>query len=143
MDELLGQVVMEFGVLLFKSVGLLKDKGNIFFKMGVVPLAYFHYKIALKFLLLMGTPINYDKPSATCLALSLFLNLAACDLKTPDYEQVSWYCTLILYVDPSNVKALYRRGLAFKHLNILPKAVADFECALKINPHNKDISREL
>ncbi|KAH9615686.1 hypothetical protein KSS87_016565 [Heliosperma pusillum] len=143
MDELLGEAVLECRVPSLNSVGILKDKENLFFKMGNVPLAYFHYKIPLKFLLLMGPLAICDAPSATSLALSLFLNLAAYDLKVSDYEQVCWYCNLILYVEPSNIKALYRRGLALKHLNLLPKAVADFECALKFNPTNKSIFREL
>jgi tetratricopeptide (TPR) repeat protein len=44
------------------------------------------------------------------------LNYALCKLKLKDYKVVIIQCTHILTLDPSNVKALFRRGQAYLHL---------------------------
>ncbi|XP_074296519.1 uncharacterized protein LOC141626760 [Silene latifolia] len=124
-------------------VNLLKDRGNVLFKEDNISSAALHYKLALKFLCFLGvTPLS-DQPMASSLAFSTILNLAFYELKLSHYTTDVLYCTFVLTFEPSNVKALYRRGSASKHLNSLTKTLEDFESALKIDTSNKDVNREL
>ena len=52
-------------------------------------------------------------------------------------------CTKALSIDPSNAKALYRRGLAFRHLGSLEQAAADLQCAHHASPADPLVSKEL
>jgi FK506-binding protein 4/5 len=58
----------------------------------------------------------------------LYLNIAACNLKTKDYETAFSASNEALKLDPYNVKALYRRALALS----LPinSGVEDFRLAM-------------
>ncbi|XP_074301366.1 peptidyl-prolyl cis-trans isomerase FKBP62-like [Silene latifolia] len=142
-DDDLARLVMELGVPSISNIHLAKDRGNSLYREGNFILAARHYTRALKVVLFLGLPPVHDQPVATSLCLSLVLNLAGCELKLSQYNQACCYCTFVLSFDPSNDKALYRRGLAFKHLNLLDKALNDFEHALKFDPQNKDVNREL
>lgn len=42
----------------------------------------------------------------------MYLNIAACNIKTKDYETAVAACNEALKLDPYNVKALYRRARA-------------------------------
>ncbi|XP_074267366.1 uncharacterized protein LOC141590697 [Silene latifolia] len=123
---------MELGVPSISNVHLVKDRGNSLFREGNFVLAARHYTQALKLVRFLGLPPIHDQPVATSLCLSLVLNLAGCQLKLSQFNRVCCYCTFVLSFDPSNVKALYRRGLAFKHLNFLNKALDDFEHVVKL-----------
>lgn len=82
------------------------------------------------------------------LALSLNLNIAACELKFNDFHRAMALCLLVLEFDPNNVKALFRRALAARELGIsnaayLKLSYQDLLKASKIEQTNKDIHREL
>lgn len=44
--------------------------------------------------------------------MALYLNIAACNIKSKDYETAVFACNEALKLDPYNVKALYRRARA-------------------------------
>jgi len=82
------------------------------------------------------------------LRLSLHLNIAACCLRTHDYESVIFHTTRALRTEPTNVKALFRRGCA--HLALfnekatsLDLALADLSRSKQIEPHNKEVAAKL
>ncbi|XP_074266594.1 uncharacterized protein LOC141589871 [Silene latifolia] len=142
-DDDLTKLVMELGVPSISNVHLVKDRGNSFFREGNFVLAARHYIQAIKLVCFLGLPPAHDQPVATSLCLSLVLNLAVCELKLSQYNRVCCYCSFVLSFDPTNVKALYRRGLAFKHLNLLSEAIDDFEHAVKFEPQHSDVNWEL
>ncbi|XP_021750221.1 70 kDa peptidyl-prolyl isomerase-like [Chenopodium quinoa] len=121
----------------------LKDGGNVCFKNGEFVSAGAKYDRGLK-LLCFGLPSNVeDSVMFWNLAIVLELNLAACALKIHDYNQTKELCSLVLNLDGSNVKALYRRALAEIRLFQLEEAYEDLGKAAKIEPTNKDILRKL
>ncbi|EDO18558.1 hypothetical protein Kpol_2001p64 [Vanderwaltozyma polyspora DSM 70294] len=67
------------------------------------------------------------------LKVSIPLNIAICGLKTKDYQKVLVAGSEVLYAedadDKSKAKALYRRGLAYYHLNDTDSAMIDLEMA--------------
>lgn len=58
----------------------------------------------------------------------MYLNIAACNLKTKDYDTAFSACNEALTLDPSNINALFRRALALS----LPinSGVEDFRLAI-------------
>ncbi|VDK85012.1 unnamed protein product [Litomosoides sigmodontis] len=69
------------------------------------------------------------KIEATDIALKCYTNLAACILKGQNRTELDFlraveYCDKVLSVQPSNEKALYRKGLALSKVNMYEKAIA-------------------
>uniref|UniRef100_A0A2K6VFZ5 Uncharacterized protein n=1 Tax=Onchocerca volvulus TaxID=6282 RepID=A0A2K6VFZ5_ONCVO len=69
------------------------------------------------------------KTEATDITLKCYNNLAACILKGPnrtesDFLRAVEYCDKVLSMQPSNEKALYRKGLALSKANMYEKAIA-------------------
>jgi len=79
--------------------------------------------------------------------LALHLNIAACALRTADYDNAVFHATRALRTDPKNVKALFRRASA--HLakagdvNGLEAALADLGRARELDPDNRDVAAKL
>lgn len=78
-----------------------------------------------------------EKHTANDLRLSCYLNNAACKLKLEEYSEASRLCTKVIELDPSNVKALFRRSQAYMKTSELEKAEADLKRALAIDPNNR------
>ncbi|KAJ8081162.1 hypothetical protein PM082_018005 [Marasmius tenuissimus] len=105
-----------------------KDKGNAAFKAGDYATAVGHYSAA----------IIHDRNDFT-----LPLNRAAAYLKLGKNEDASRDCTTVLSLNPSNVKALFRRGQARVDMDKITEAREDFEAAEKIEPNNRSVKDEL
>ncbi|KAL0064281.1 hypothetical protein AAF712_008725 [Marasmius tenuissimus] len=105
-----------------------KDKGNAAFKAGDYATAVGHYSAA----------IIHDRNDFT-----LPLNRAAAYLKLGKNEDASRDCTTVLSLNPSNVKALFRRGQARLDMDKIAEAREDFEAAEKIEPNNQSVKDEL
>eukprot|EP00033_Pygsuia_biforma_P001055 GCRY01001202.1.p1 GENE.GCRY01001202.1~~GCRY01001202.1.p1 ORF type:complete len:335 (+),score=69.57 GCRY01001202.1:504-1508(+) len=80
---------------------------------------------------------------ADALSLSAHLNLAFCYLKLEHYDMVVDYATKVLNMSQDNVKALFRRGVAYSRKREYPKARTDLEAALRRDAENKQIQLEL
>ncbi|RVX04994.1 Peptidyl-prolyl cis-trans isomerase FKBP65 [Vitis vinifera] len=80
-----------------------------------------------------------EKVQANALRISCNLNNAACKLKLGEYLEASKQCTKVLELDPSNIKALYRRSQSYLRISELEKAEADIRRALTIDPSNRDV----
>lgn len=67
----------------------------------------------------------------TKLTADCYNNLAACllQLPEPNYEKIIDYCNNVIELTPSNVKAYYRRGMAYCHLENFEKALESFDQA--------------
>lgn len=77
------------------------------------------------------------------LKLSLYLNIAAVQLLSGNHKAVIENCTKVLKIDPGNSKALYRRGVAHSRNKDVYSAKRDLLAALKIEPNDGGIRKEL
>lgn len=65
-------------------------------------------------------------------------NRAACFLKLEKFVSALDDCTQALQINPNDVKALYRRALAYEASGNLTRAFADLKCLLSVDPRNKE-----
>ncbi|XP_076645109.1 tetratricopeptide repeat protein 9C [Halictus rubicundus] len=77
------------------------------------------------------------------LRLVLYNNMAECHLNRKNYEHTISLCTKILSQENNNIKALYRRGVAYGNLKDVEKAVADLENAVSLEPNNRAVKEQL
>ena len=75
------------------------------------------------------------------LRIILYNNMAECHLNRKNYEHAITLCCKVLKKDENNVKALYRRGIAYGNLKNVEKAVEDLKKVLSIDPNNS-LARE-
>ncbi|KAG6819671.1 hypothetical protein H0H93_009751 [Arthromyces matolae] len=105
-----------------------KEKGNASFKAGNYVEAIGHYTDAI-----LSDRNDFTFP----------LNRAACYLKLGKNEDAERDCTTVLKLNPSNAKALFRRGQARLATGKLEDAVDDLTQGLKREPSNNAIKDEL
>ncbi|XP_051155654.1 peptidyl-prolyl cis-trans isomerase FKBP4-like [Leptopilina boulardi] len=115
---------------------ILKEKGTNYFKQN-------KFNIAIEMYRKINNYISYDKLFSDdskierdSILLATYLNLALCYLKIEQYNEAKEYCNKALEIDPSNEKALFRRGQAHLALASPEIAIKDFEQVVKIEPNN-------
>ncbi|XP_039292783.1 AH receptor-interacting protein [Nilaparvata lugens] len=119
------------------SVPVLREDGNNLYKNNLFKEASEKYARALGFLdqlMLKEKPRDVEWNELNAMRIPLLLNYAQCMLQTKNYYAVIEHCTTVLEADPTNVKALFRRGRA--HIGAWNKeeARADLSQAKKLDP---------
>ena len=130
----------------------LKTTGNEQFKAGNIDAATTTYKTAVERLTSSaakkalnewwkGHPDAED--TASPLLASLQTNLAAMHVKAERWEAAVSAATAALKVDPDNVKARFRRGIAHSHTKQFDEAKADLLAVIRADPKNREARNRL
>eukprot|EP01071_Lankesteria_metandrocarpae_P008134 Lankesteria_metandrocarpae@DN4879_c0_g2_i1.p1 len=121
----------------------MKEEGNDLFKKGEVRSAIEAYLQGEKYF--DGFPewpdSSQEKSKGT--KLSLHLNLANCFIKTGSWLEAKIHATRALEMEPNNVKALYRRGLALMGFQQTDDAKQDLLRAARLEPKDAAIRKAL
>lgn len=119
-----------------------KEQGNVLFKAGKYARAAKKYSKALKLIEFDTSFKDEEKKASKALKVSCQLNEAACQLKLNDFPLAARLASKALELEPSNVKALYRRAQAYMGTQDLDLAEWDVKKALDLEPDNRDLKLE-
>ncbi|CAH0522746.1 unnamed protein product [Peronospora belbahrii] len=117
-----------------------KEEGNELFRDGNHKHAAARYVKALTHASKFFDLSDSDKTEVDAIKLSLYLNLAQCYLKMENYTKAVANCNEALALDAKNVKALYRRAVAYEKENKLELAADDVKEALLLSPQDRAVA---
>ena len=122
-----------------------KDKGTHLFQEGRFTFAEKRFIKSMTYLeQLSPTELPLDMRKQCCtLQTQIHLNIAVCNLKTEKWDIVIKHCDVVISEDDKNVKALYRKGLAYTGLQNYDNALIVLKRALSIDPNNKAVQYQL
>lgn len=124
-----------------------KGRGVILYSVGNIEFAIQRFNRAADFVRRVDESGNFPPRSLRDRGHTVLcqceLNLAACRLKTSEYDKVVEHCTAALALDLSSVKALFRRSQALTKLGQYQEARRDAVEAHKLEPDNKAVVSQL
>jgi len=120
----------------------LKEEGNVHFKSGELERAVRSYRRGTSALKSLNEK-NTGDSQVRALLLSLQTNLSLVCLKQGKAKMSRDVASKALEIDETNIKALYRRGVAYRALGDVKKASNDLRTAFKLDPENREVKREL
>jgi FK506-binding protein 4/5 len=111
-----------------------KELGNKAFSQQDYEGAKVHYSKALTYFEDLHNLTAAETSTITKLKVTLWLNLALCELKTENYTRAINYCERVLKVEETNLKALYRKGQALEACGQWAAARNAYYLAARIEP---------
>jgi FK506-binding protein 4/5 len=121
---------------------IMKDEGNRFYQSADHQAASDAYTRALDEMRFMFPESEADQNKINAIRLVCNLNRAACQLKLQDFAAAKQSCSDALYIDPTNVKALYRRSQAHTATFDFDRAYRDILAAIKQTPTDAALRAE-
>lgn len=115
----------------------IKQRGNDAFKAGKNDVAANHYGDAIR-AAREAAKDEDAQPQASTLLVSLHSNAAAAFIKLEEWDAAIQAASSVLEVESEHPKALYRRGVARKHLRLRGEAKEDLVRAVKLDPKNRE-----
>jgi len=106
-----------------------KEEGNELYKNGKFPEAIATYSRGL------GLATTDEEK------IVLLNNRAGCRFQDRDFRQCVSDCSEVLSIDPKNVKALLRRGLAYENIEKIDLAMADMKLLQELSPGLPQVSQ--
>ncbi|XP_030622753.1 FKBP prolyl isomerase 16 [Chanos chanos] len=124
-----------------------RERGNFYFQREEYSMAARAYCMALD-VLTTRTKDNKDSTAeeeeeVNDYRVKCLNNLAAAQLKLEQYDEALHTCRDVLFLDPSNVKALFRAGKLLSDKGEYEEAMETLKKALKLEPSTKAIHAEL
>ncbi|XP_058808982.1 FK506-binding protein-like [Phymastichus coffea] len=116
-----------------------KLKGVELFKAKRIVDAFYRFSKACKILITLEPLEDIDKPleyKIVELKHILYNNMAECQLIRKNYDNAIALCCKVLAKEENNVKALYRRGVAYGNLRNYKKAIDDLKIVVYLEPNN-------
>ncbi|KAL2718559.1 hypothetical protein V1478_012435 [Vespula squamosa] len=118
-----------------------KEVGVKLFKESRYIDAFYKFSKACKILITLEPifDLNLDtllEEKINTLRIILYNNLAGCHMLYENHEHIIKLCNKILEKDRDNIKALYRRGVAYGKLKDIENAVLDLKKVITLEPHN-------
>ncbi|KAJ9576797.1 hypothetical protein L9F63_006638 [Diploptera punctata] len=119
-----------------------KIRGVELYNSGRIRDAFWRFSKGLKLLITM-IPLDYENEIThsrdEILALRVILcnNIASCHLTHKNYPETIAMCNKVLQIEPSNIKALFRRATSEIELQNYEKAREDLNNIFGLEPENK------
>lgn len=128
-----------------------KEKGVHLFKLKNNKQAAYRFTKALKLISCVpidveGKSENFDSiplKDINSLKTKLYNNISSCYLKNSQWDIVIELCNKVLSFDPSNIKALYKLGIAYENDRNFEKAFEAFNKVIDLEPQNKASAEHL
>lgn len=124
----------------------LKNEGTELFNKKLYAEATAKYEDAASFSVDEGITGDDIPEEERPLYISCWSNAAMCYIKLKEWADATRACNQVLEIqseEATNIKALYRRGLARMHLGLYKEAKEDLMAAYKIDNANKEVRKAL
>jgi peptidylprolyl isomerase len=124
----------------------LKTEGTDFFQKGSFAEAANKYEDAADYAVEEGFSGDTIPEDERALYISCWSNAAMCHIKLKTWPEAIHACNKVLEISSetkTNIKALYRRGLARMHCGLFPESKQDLLAAYNVDKTNKDVRKAL
>ncbi|KDR23964.1 peptidyl-prolyl cis-trans isomerase FKBP4 [Zootermopsis nevadensis] len=117
-----------------------KVRGVELYRCGRTRDAFLRFSKAIKFLITIIPVEDYtsavQRDDVMSLRVILCNNIASCQLQYKNYCHVIKMCNKVLFLEPNNVKALFRRAVAYMGSQEFDKAKEDLNRVQQLEPGN-------
>lgn len=120
-----------------------KQQGNDLFKEKKYTEAHRAYEDGLDYINYLNDASEEETKESNKLKIALQLNAAQAAILNKDFSEAIKMCGDALKVEADNVKALYRRGVAYSNTGLFAKASADLKAAFHLDNKNVAVKKEL